>query len=364
LAAEIAGARTLCAFGELRFAVLLHGDDELSVRRQVEELQRKLDARSWLSDERPLHLHFSVGCARLPAELTRVEDALDRARALCATAQQAGGARCEFDLRATTVALDESPQRRMVRALLRAPSLRGTARYEFQPLVPLSGHIAGQYETRMILAPPKSSQALSLARAEYLPIARELDMVAHADRHILRGAIELVHERKPEGELRLYVPVSVSTLFDSAFAAWLAAELRSHGVASGLIALEMDAAEVRAELSRLRSALETLQRIGVRLALSLGTAPGDSFDKLLALEAFSVVRFGRGEGAPKPEAAWERWATPLAQARSLGKITVATDVGGMADLGVLLRLGVHYAQGDVLSAWLREWNFDFAEAVL
>lgn len=365
LAAEISGVRTVSAWGELRFLVLLHADDELAVRQQLEELRRKLEARPWLSDDKPLHLHFSLGCVRVPAELLRMEDVLDRARLLCIGAQQAGGARCEFDLRSATVETDETPQRRMVRAILRTPSIRGTARFEFQPLVPLTGHIAGQYETRMELAPPKSSQALRLTRADYLPIARDLKMVAHADRHILRGVIELIRERKAAGrELRLYVPVSVATLFDPAFAPWLAAELRAHAVPSALIALQLDAAEARAELARLRGALETLQRVGVRLALDLGIGHAEPMDKLFALEAFSVIKFARISAEAKAEEAWKGWATPLALARSLGKITVASRIAGMTDLTVLLKMGVHYAQGDTLSGWLGDWNFDFAEAVL
>ena len=37
----------------------------------------------------------------------------------------------------------------------------------------------------MALKPPKSSQALLLQRDTYLPIAQDLGMVAHADRHLV-----------------------------------------------------------------------------------------------------------------------------------------------------------------------------------
>jgi EAL domain-containing protein (putative c-di-GMP-specific phosphodiesterase class I) len=87
--------------------------------------------------------------------------------------------------------------------------------------------------------------------------------------------------------------------------------------------------------------------------------------KLLAIDAFGVVKFARaGDTDGKPEVAWEVWSSAIAEARSLGKIVVASGVAGMADIGVLLRLGVHYAQGEALSGWLTEWDFDFAEAVL
>ena len=366
LAAQISGQRTLCAWGELKFLVLLHADDQLALREQLEGLRRMLEERAWLSERTPVHLHVSLGCVRLQAQIAGVEEALDRVRAMLANAQAAGGARCEFDLRDAGAQAGEDPQVRLVRALLRASSARGTAQFEFQPLVPLVGQITGQYDVRMALKPPKSRQGLLLQRNDWLPIARNLDMVAHADRHFLRGVIEHVREKRSGGEdLRLYLPVAASSLSDPAFAPWLAAEFGAHGVPSNTVALAFDATEMRAELPRLRSALESVQRVGVRLALNVGAGEDADLGKLFAIDAFGVIKFARaGETGAKAEAAWEPWSKAIAESRSLGKIVVASDVAGMADIGVLLRLGVHYAQGDALSGWLTEWNFDFAEAVL
>lgn len=366
LAGEIHGQRTLCAWGELKFLVLVHADDQLTLREQLETLRRKLDERSWLSERTPVHLRLSLGCVRLHPQLAGIDAALDRVRALLANARAAGGARCEFDLRETGSQDGEDPQVRLVRALLRAPSARGTAQFEFQPFVPLVGQIAGQYEVRMALKPPKSRQDLLLQRDDWLPIARKLDMVGHADRHLLRGVIERVRERHVSSEdLRLYLPVAASNLFDPAFAPWLAAEFGAHAVPSHALALEFEADEVRAEPVRLHAVLEHVQRVGVRLALNVGTDPGADHGKLLALDAFGVVKFARaGEADSAPDVAWEAWSKAIAEARSLGKIVVATGAAGMADIGVLLRMGVHYAQGEALSGWLAEWTFDFDEAVL
>lgn len=366
LAAEIRGERTLCAWGELKYLVLLHAGDELALREQLEDARRKLEARPWLSEQSPLHLRLSLGCVRLHAQISSVEDALDRARSLCANAQANGGGRCEFDLREAGVESGENPLLRMVRAMLRAPSLRGIAQFEFQPLLPLSGQLADQYEARMALRPPKSKQDLLLHRGDYLPIAREQGLVAHADRHLLRGLLHRVHEQRATGQdLRLYVPIAAANLFDTAFAPWLAAEFGARAFASASFVLQFDAQELKAEMTRLRAALEALQRVGVRLSLHVGAGSNGEVSKLLAMEAFGVVEFSRqGDADGKAESAWEPWAKAIAAARSLGKITIARDVASIADMGVLLRLGVHYAQGDVLGGWLPEWNFDFAEAVL
>jgi len=85
IAAEIRGARTLSAWGELKFLALLHADDELVLREQLETLRGKLDARPWLSEGAPARMHVSMGCLRLHAQVQSVEEALERVRALCAT---------------------------------------------------------------------------------------------------------------------------------------------------------------------------------------------------------------------------------------------------------------------------------------
>lgn len=81
----------------------------------------------------PVQLKFSADCLRLTDDLAKGEVALERVQLLCAKAQQDGGARCEFDLRAASNQSNEAPHRGMVRAMLRAPSMRGPMRLEFQP---------------------------------------------------------------------------------------------------------------------------------------------------------------------------------------------------------------------------------------
>ncbi|HET8941684.1 MAG TPA: EAL domain-containing protein, partial [Rudaea sp.] len=220
-------------------------------------------------------------------------------------------------------------------------------------------------EARMQLKPPKSSQALTLARSDYLALARELDLVVHADRHQLRGIIERVRDHhNDERELRLYVPLAVESLFDPALAPWLVAELGANNVQSNLLVLEFEAGEVRNELARLRGAMEALQRVGVRLAFSVHDGSDTDIGKLLGVDAFSAVKLGRlGEANDSPENAWEPWSNAISQARSLGKIVVAGDIAGIADLSVLLKLGVHYVQGMPLCGWLPEWSYDFGESI-
>src|SRR6185312_2196143 len=106
--------RIISAWGEMRFVALLQAQNELALREMLEDLRRKLDARLWLSAEMPVRLHFSLGCVRVPAEVNKVDDLLERVRSLCLKAQQNGGAHCEFELRPRSQERDEDPRRRLL----------------------------------------------------------------------------------------------------------------------------------------------------------------------------------------------------------------------------------------------------------
>jgi len=362
IAAELSGSPMLCAWGELHFLALLHAAGEADLRGQLETVRSKLDTRVWLSAESPLRLSFSLGCMLLPPELSRVEKLLDQVRGLCRRAQQSGGGRCGFDFHPALPAGNEDARQRMVRALLHSSSIRSAARFEFQPLVPVLGLVAGIYEVRVELKPPNSSQISGLARSEYLPVARDLGIEAHVERQLLSGLFDLLRERHAtDTELHLHVPVSVNTALDPAFPPWLSAELRAHGVPSGVIGLLIALAQVRDGHARLRSTLPDLQRAGVRLVLDGRNAMYAAIDSLLDVEDFAFVKFARASERPSTATAWDACSGMVAKARALGKVTVACDVGGIADLAALARLGVHYVQGDALTAWLPDWSFEFPE---
>lgn len=362
LAAEITGERVLCVWGEVRFLALLQDWQEASLREMLEELRRKLDARLWLSDEMPLRLHFSIGCLRVPAEITKVDEVLAAARTLCEAAQQAGGARCEFDLRRRGGEHDEDPRRRLLRALLRAPSWRGASRLGFQPVVPLSGQITGQYEARVELAPERFAHSLQLKREDYLPIARELHMSAQADRQTLRILLERARDNDGKHSLRLHVPICVDTALEQTFAAWLATELRAHHVSGGTLVLVFAGGELHTRLPTAKPALESLQRLGLRLAAEVHGSDHEITRNLLQVETLAVMRFVRpGDGAEGE--VWNGYAALFKEARSLGKTVVACGVQQVGELTGLLRLGTHYVQGDVLAGWSADLNYEFPAVI-
>ena len=363
IAAELAGSPLLCAWGELHFLTLLHAPSEPDLRQQLEAARSRLDARTWLSSESPLRLHFSVGCALVPAELPRVDALLERVRELCRKAQQNGGARCELGFQKSQADAGEDPRQRMLRTLLEAPDIARVTRFEFQPLVPVTGQVAGIYEARALLQPPKSTRISDLPRTEYLPAANALGLAAQMERKMLAALLDRVHERHPaHRELHLHVPVAVATAVEGSFAPWLAAELHARGISSATLALQFTAAEVSAAFTRLRKVLPDLQRAGVRLTLDGRGETPTAIAPLLDLEDFAFVKFSPPADELPAQAKWDLWSNPIAKARTLGKILISCDAPSLSDLAVLVRMGVHYVQGDALAAWMPDWTFEFSEA--
>jgi EAL domain-containing protein (putative c-di-GMP-specific phosphodiesterase class I) len=310
-------------------------------------------------------LSFTLAAQRLPGKYSKAEQALRGLRLAVAGAQSAGGNRCELDLREPVAPSSEDPRLRLVRAILRGPVDERTDLLEFQPWVPLSGDLVGQYVVRLRLRPPKASQSMLIGADEYLPIARASGLAVQADQRLARACLRRLRARPggPEG-LRLCLPLTVESLLEPAFAPWLAAELRSHGVQAGAMVLEFSAREL-IEQQPSEAALEALQRVGARLCL-YADADEAAIARWLQHAAFGVVRWPRpaaeeGDKAPSP---WAALGNAFASLRSHGKGVVAAEVSSMSDLLELLRTGVRYAHGPVLCDWLTDFSYDFSVSVL
>src|SRR6185312_5320469 len=107
------------------------------------------------------------------------------------------------------------------------------------------------------------------------------------------------------------------------FAPWLAAELRGHHVSGGSFVLVLMADEVHARLAQAPSALEPLQRLGLRLGIEMRDEHSPIARALLQVESTNVSKFCRPEGA---DTNWNQYSALFKEARSLGKTVVASDV--------------------------------------
>jgi PleD family two-component response regulator/EAL domain-containing protein (putative c-di-GMP-specific phosphodiesterase class I) len=355
LAAEIKGMRMLCASGELKYLVVRCPKDEDSAREEFESLRKALDARVWGSTDAPQRLRFAAGCLRVPQAVEHVDALIDAAQALFARAQ-ASAARCEFDLHPAQAPDAEDPSQRRLRSLLRLHSLGSAGHFTFQPILQLTGFLTGQYSARLQLQLPQADEKMEYG--EFLAQASELNMAAAAERLYMRTLLELARERNANSQsLRIHLSLRAETALDPSFAPWLAAELGSHTVSGNLLVIRVPAERLQGRGASLRTTLEALQRLGLRLGMDLRTADRKIVHELLQVEAINVVTFQRPEDAAW---SWADCADLVVEARSLGKTVIVSGLRSIDELGAIVRLGAHYVQADVLAGWSPDWNFEFA----
>lgn len=347
LAAEGDVLQPVTSAGELAFAAVARGRDPAVLRQALEHLRSRLVRRTWGRSDDPLRLEFTLVAAAVGPE-TPAEHALRHLAAQLGAVQGEGGAACRLELGPQASAAD--PGRRTFHELLRGPLLAESVRLRFQPMVAINGRLANQYAVRHDFVPRRTGEALAAGIDPLSLPARELGLLARLDRHVLRLSLEAVASaRERQRELRLFVPLHVATLLESAFVPWLGAELRSYGVDPTALALVFDANDFSRDAAPFGAALQSLQSLqltGARICLG---RCGDTVPRRLAENAaFDSISLVPGTT--------ERWSTArlnaIAELVDNGKLVVAQDIAASAELPPLVRAGVHYVRGDGIAPWM------------
>jgi len=353
--------RPVCAAGEFSFIGLIAGADLDAIRARLEQLRERLESRRWGPPEDPLKLAFVVSGAIADPDTEKAEDVVVRLRRRSkdALAGQAGCVLLDVPRRRATPVGE--PAEVLARTLLRGQLIPESVSLEYQALVPLAGELYGQYCVRVALVPSKSSQRVRVPAERMRAIAREMGVAAQVERQCVRRILSELTERTRRGDsLRLLVPVGIESALDAAFAPWLAAELQGRALAPASLVLELDASEVVRQFGAIGAAIESLQLVGVRLAVR-GLEGGESHLRLARHPSFALIKLEAPNPAPGAVAPWgaERGRL-VVEAGKHGKVVVACDVRDAREMSELLKLGVHYVQADMFAPWSATANFDFA----
>jgi len=362
LDADASLARPVCAFGELGFLTIVRGAGDVELKQLLEELRNVLVARKWLDADAPLKLDVVVSGVRIPAASEALDALVRRARNRGRELQAKDGSRVSYDSPRPARSADDDPAQRLARTLLRGHLIPEAVKPEYQPLVPLTGELSGQYGVRYALIAPKATQRLEVPASRLRELAREMGTVLACDRQCVRRSLGVLAERVQRGdEMRLFLPIAIESALDPAFAPWLAAELQQRALAPASIALELAVEELASEPGRLVAAVESLRLVGSRLCVT-GIEGGETHVRIVRTQGIAAIKLNAPPAADAAgSAAWgnERGRLVVEAARH-GKVVIATGVRDAREFSELLKLGVHYVQADVFAPWSAEANFDFA----
>lgn len=336
-----------CGIGEFSRLVLVEAESEFGLRRTVEALCRRLEARGWLSASFPLRIRFSAGVARYDGAALDIDAIIAAAMDELAGVRR-GEAGHGIGYRSFAPSEDATdPLRRIARLMLSQPLKPSACRLQFRPLMPLRGSRANQFLARTRLVPPGSRNADPIPSEVSREVAESIGAQAPLD----RAAIEaLAHYARSATVAKhgwtVLLPVSEASLQEGFFGDWL------QRIAAERERLLFVVAAARLHPgSALVAALDRIADLGWHWVMEV-ESPGQLDARALGLPNLDgLILEGLGRD-PDP------WVAALALAQAHGKTVIATGLDEPRQLGSLFAGGVHYGIGDAVGDWADEPMFD------
>ena len=338
-------ANTLARFGGDEFVVLLDDIREPIDAVRVAERIQAMAAEPLQLDTEEVFASPSIGVAvssnehRTADELLRDADlAMYRAKA------SGGGCYAVFDAAMHHAAVE----RLRLETELRRAVERREFRAWYQPIVSLDTRQVAGFEALVRWQHPDRGL---LPPGAFLPVAEEIGLVTHIDEFILAEACRQGREwqrARPDGATpTISVNLSAKSLGSHDLVTRVADVLATTGLPAGALRLEVTESVAVSDAARVRTILQELRALGVRVSLD---DFGTGYCSLSYLQQFPVDTLkidrsfvARITGEEESEGEIVRLIVGLA--RTLGIEVVAEGTETEAQVDYLARLGCGYAQG-------------------
>ncbi len=346
-------------YQDFHYFALVHRRSRSDVTAAAERIRAALNEQPWQYNGRSFTLSASLGIGSLAGENTNVDFIVTNAQAAQLAAAHMGGNRVLW-FEAKEAALLPVDPLLAVRAVLSRPLSPEQTQFEFQPIVPLTGKITGQYELGFKV---KSTQhpGTSIAYADLAPAAAETNQLTTLDRWLLQHALEVREEQLKRGrQLRLFVPQAVTSALEAEFNWWLERELKDRRLSGTGLTLELACSALIDAGPRGSEQLKALHQHGIRFCL---VDYGRDWAAVHALKNFHVdfVRLSPVLVAElgSAKSISDTLLALVRKAHSSGAAVIAPEIDNMQRAHLLLRLGVDYGCGSAFSRAQPQPDFDF-----
>ncbi len=272
-----------------------------------------------------------------------------------------------------TVRYDSEGHRAVRKRYLMAEALRlaldrGEISLHYQPIVAAQDRSVRKLE---VLARWKSASFGSISPAIFIPMAEDQGLIREISEYLFATAfshIPRLDEANKQAPLTMSLSLNLSpvSLYSRNFSALFNALMKSHGIPTSRIELEITESLLLKQDPMVMENLNELIKMGVALALD---DFGTGYSSLSYLQRFSVstLKIDRSFIATVKhrESSREIVRAVLAMARSLGISTVAEGVENADQCDFLKQEGCNYLQGyyfakpmelNRLLPWLESWN--------
>lgn len=346
-------------YSDFHYLVLLHRRSRSDITGIAERLRFALAGQPFIYQGQSHALTASIGMALLGGEHASVDEVVTNAEAAQIAAAHLGGNRVLW-FEAKEAALLPSDPLLAVRAVLSRPLTPEQTQFDFQPIVPLTGKLSGQFELSFKVK--STTQAgVAVAYADLAPVAAECNQLATLDRWLLERSLSVREEQLKRGrQLRLFVPQSVATLLDPDIPYWLARELKERHLSGTGLTLELPCSELIDAGARAAERLKFLHQSGVRVCL---VDFGRDWAAVHALKNLTIdfVRLSAGLVAElgTAKSMSDTLLALVRKAHAAGCAVIAPEVDSINRAHLLLRLGVDYGLGPAFARASSTPEFDF-----
>jgi EAL domain-containing protein (putative c-di-GMP-specific phosphodiesterase class I) len=304
----------------------------------------------------PQHLGTAIGYSMLDHDFADAGSVLD------AVEQAARAARAE----PTSLSQWQPTERGADPAGSLADALRAGLRDEafelrFQPIVAVAGGNEAQFQ---VLLRMHDGDGVVHNAGELVPVAENIGLMPDIDRWVLQQAIDLLHRKRSERSLRLFVSQSPLTLARDLHGAWLQEMLESHGIDGPSLVIDLRLDDALVHSITLRRFCEQLMPVGVQFCLSQ-YAHGNEADALLQQLPLGYVRLSpRYSHAHSDTPLRDELRGAIDRAHRLGLQVIGPQVEDAQGAATLWMSGIDFIQGNLVQPALGELDFDFQHSVL
>ncbi|ADV65808.1 putative bifunctional diguanylate cyclase/phosphodiesterase [Deinococcus maricopensis] len=333
---------TVARFGGDEFVVLLSElRDPLNAARVAQQLLDAIEPPMHFEDHE-VQLHASVGIALYPTDARSFEELLRAADTAMYGAKRKGRAQVCFHTEAMSSAATDKLR---FRQRFTAAIASGELRLHYQPQVDLrSGRVIGM-EALLRWPQPDGSW---VPPQQFIPLAEETGLIVPLGAWALREACAQLALWHAQGHHDWHVSVNVSVKQWSApgFMSIVRDALTTSGVSPGHLILEVTESVLIWDVPGVRSVLNAIEALGVRVALDDFGTGYSNLSRLMHVH-LSQLKVTPTLMAPVPEA--DRAARMMSSVISLGRQLSAAVVGEGVETELqrhtLLELGCEIGQG-------------------
>ncbi|GAB4291336.1 MAG: hypothetical protein Kow0096_05450 [Thiohalomonadaceae bacterium] len=331
----------IARFGGDEFTVLVRGVTRHGATEIAASLIQLMQSFQFHEAGEVLHIYFSIGVAIIDDPACTAHEILLRADAAASEAKRRGRNRFQVYDRDVVVVGEEPGWRKRLQEHLDTDNLL----LNFQPVIDLA---SGAVMCHEVLVRLPDGSGGTIAPAAFMADAERYGMAADIDRQVVRKAIEALAEQ-PDNMV-FSINLSQQTLEDDGFPFYVSQLLQQHKIAPQRLMFEVAEQVLNRHFERVREQLDALAACGAAVVIDDFGAGFASLAYLKRCAASCIKIDGQMMAALKDDKLDQIAIRAIAEtAAARGIRTVAKFAPDEQTLALLGRLGIEYAQGNLIA---------------